>query len=89
MPYKSEGFVIDGFSTSKADWEILIRASLVPDSVIILNCAPDVAAKRLLPTRMRQIRDNQRVEKTETRENEEDVPEPPSEDQVTDELIEK
>ena len=51
-PFKSRGFIMEGFPSCSDDVRYLNGSGQFPDSVLILNCEEDVAIKRIMPERL-------------------------------------
>jgi adenylate/nucleoside-diphosphate kinase len=53
-PYRSRGFVLEGFPSTEDETVYLIENQLIPDIVIQLNAESGDLLKRILPKRMEQ-----------------------------------
>lgn len=51
-PFKSKGFVLDGFPNNETEAAYLIEKGYFPDAIIILKVEEDQIVKRLLPPRL-------------------------------------
>jgi len=51
-PFKSRGFIMEGFPSCSDDVRYLIGSGQFPDAVLTINCDDDVAIKRIMPERV-------------------------------------
>ena len=51
-PFKSRGFVLDGFPNSESEATFLVEKGYLPDAVIMLRVDEEQIVKRLLPPRL-------------------------------------
>jgi adenylate/nucleoside-diphosphate kinase len=51
-PYKSKGFILEGFPSSADDLRYISGSANFPDSLLVLKCEKEVTVKRLLPERL-------------------------------------
>lgn len=51
-PFKSRGFVLDGFPNNEAQAQYMIQRGLYPDAVVILRVDDETVTKRLLGPRL-------------------------------------
>ena len=51
-PFKSRGFIIEGFPSCSDDVRYLLGSAQFPDAVLTINCDEDVAVKRIMPGRL-------------------------------------
>lgn len=51
-PFKSRGFVLDGFPINEAQAQYLVERGFYPDAVVILRVDEDTIVKRLLKPRL-------------------------------------
>lgn len=56
-PFRSRGFVLDGFPANDFHAQYLIERGLYPDAIIMLRMSDDVCVKRLLPDRLKSWRE--------------------------------
>ena len=54
-PFKSTGFVLEGFPRNEEEARAMVEAGLYPDVVVILNMSVPEAIKRLLPGKMAEF----------------------------------
>ena len=52
-PFKSQGFIMEGFPSCSDDVRYLLGSAQFPDAVLVLNCDKEMAMKRIMPERMR------------------------------------
>lgn len=53
-PYRSRGFVLEGFPSTEEETIYMIENQLIPDVIIQLNAEGKDITKRILPKRMEQ-----------------------------------
>lgn len=56
-PFKSRGFVLDGFPNNEAQAQYMIQRGLYPDAVIILRVDDETVVKRLIGPRFQSWRE--------------------------------
>jgi adenylate/nucleoside-diphosphate kinase len=62
-PFKSRGFVLDGFPNNDSHAQYLVERGLLPDAVIILKLEDEDVIKRLLPARFKAWKDKMNAKK--------------------------
>merc|ERR1719190_72451 len=56
-PFKSQGFIMEGFPSCSDDVRYLVGSGQFPDAVVTLSCEKDIALKRIMPSRMQNWRE--------------------------------
>ncbi|CAF0775596.1 unnamed protein product [Brachionus calyciflorus] len=62
-PFKSRGFVLEGFPNNESQAHYLIDKGFFPDGIIILRVEDEVVVKRLLPERLEAWRTKMKAKK--------------------------
>jgi adenylate kinase family enzyme len=60
-PYKSKGFILEGFPRNKVEVEVLIKHNLHVDAYLVLKVEPEVAAKRVVAGKLKEARSQVRL----------------------------
>lgn len=66
-PFKSRGFILDGFPNNENETSYLVEKGYLPDAVIILRVDEDQIIKRLLPPRLTKWQTRQAAKKEKKR----------------------
>lgn len=56
-PYKSKGFILEGFPRNKVEVEVLMKHNLHVDAYVVLNVEPEVAAKRVAAGKLKEAKE--------------------------------
>jgi adenylate/nucleoside-diphosphate kinase len=62
-PFKSRGFILDGFPNNESQAQYLIEKGFIPDAFIILRIEEDDVIKRVLPPRLKAWQEKMKVKK--------------------------
>ncbi|KAI8608195.1 hypothetical protein BC830DRAFT_1156309 [Chytriomyces sp. MP71] len=54
-PYVSKGFLLEGFPRTKADAEVVVKHNMHIDAVIVLRIEAELAAKRILSEKKKEV----------------------------------
>jgi len=62
-PFKSRGFILDGFPNNESQAQYLIEKGFFPDAFIILRIEEDDVIKRILPPRLKAWQEKMKIKK--------------------------
>ena len=62
-PFKSRGFVLDGFPNNESQAQYLVEKGFFPDAFIVLRVEEEDVIKRLLPPRLKAWQDKMKLKK--------------------------
>ncbi|KAJ1563072.1 hypothetical protein HK405_002891 [Cladochytrium tenue] len=57
-PHATKGFILEGFPRTKMEAEVIVKHNLLPDAVVVLKVEPEVAAKRVLAKKTKELQND-------------------------------